>query len=130
MNPPSRLLRGLLLLVSACFLAMAAAHFLGLKYPLLFVYYDTPYYAYQDRIIAATLLPYAVMFFATSRHKLLLPYALFALWITIFGLSYINLSDELALVITDQTTRVYWLQTAVFAALALVLTLLTLKEKP
>lgn len=130
MNPPTKLLRGLLLLISAYFLAMASAHFLGLKYPLLFVYYDTPFYAYQDRIIAATLLPYAVMFFAASRHKLLLPYALFALWVTIFGLSYINQSAELALVLDGQGTQIYWLQTAAFAALALVLTLLTIKEKP
>ena len=130
MHPPSKLLRGLLLLVSAFFLTMATAHFLGLKYPLLFVYFDTPYYAYQDRIIAATLVPYAIMFFATSRHKLLLPYVLVALWITILGLSYINQSAELALVLDGQSTWAYWLQTAAFAVLALILTLLTIKEKP
>ncbi len=130
MNPPSILLRSLLLLISAYFLAMASAHFLGLKYPLLFVYFDVPFYAYQDRIIAATLVPYAIMFFAASRHKLLLPYALVALWITIFSLSYINQSAELALVLDGQSTLVYWLQTGAFAALALILTLLTIKEKP
>ncbi len=130
MHPPSNLLRGLLLVVSAFFLAMASAHFLGLKYPLLFVYYDVPFYAYQDRIIAAILLPYAILFFATSRHKLLLPYTLVALWITIFGLSYINQSADLALVLDGQSPQIYWLQTAAFAALALVLTILALKEKP
>jgi len=130
MNPPSKLLRGLILLVTAFFLSMATAHFFGLKYPLLFVYYDTPYYAYQDRIIAITLVSYAILMFAASRHRLVLPYALVALWVTIFGLSYINLSSELALVLTGQSTVVYWLQTGAFAGLAVVLTFLTVKEKP
>lgn len=30
------------------FSCMAFAHFFGIKVPVLFVYYDTPYYAYQD----------------------------------------------------------------------------------
>ena len=44
------------------FCLMAAAHFVGLKYPLVFVYYDTPFYAYQDKIISFAVLAYASLF--------------------------------------------------------------------
>ncbi len=36
----------------AYFVAMAIAHWVGFKVPVLFIYYDTPYYAYQDKIIS------------------------------------------------------------------------------
>jgi hypothetical protein len=36
----------------AYFLAMSAAHFTSFKVPVLFIYYDTPFYEYQDKIIS------------------------------------------------------------------------------
>ena len=40
------------------FCCMAIAHFFGIKLPILFVYYDTPYYAYQDKIVAVAVVAY------------------------------------------------------------------------
>lgn len=129
MSPSSGMLRPLLLICVAYFLAMACAHFLGLKYPLLFVYYDTPYHAYQDRIISFMLVTYAILFFAAARIREMVPYALVAIWVTVAGLSYINQSNELALVLKEQSAVYYWLQTALFGAISAVLTLLYLRER-
>jgi hypothetical protein len=46
MNPP--LLEYALLAGMVCFCCMAVAHYFGIKQPLLFVYYDTPFYACED----------------------------------------------------------------------------------
>jgi hypothetical protein len=51
-NPSPALLRLALWAGAAYFCCMAVAHFFGLKYPLLFVYYDVPFFAYQDKIIS------------------------------------------------------------------------------
>lgn len=113
MNSP--LLRYLLLAGVFIFCAMAAAHATGLKVPLLFVYYDTPYYAYQDRIISFCLLTYACLFYLAARHSLAVPTALCALAITVLGLSAVNFSEALSAVLDKQGTGVYWAQTGVFA---------------
>ena len=128
--PPNTPLRLMLLICVAFFASMATAHFLGLKWPVLFVYYDTPYYAYQDRIIAFTLVSYAILFFAAARERVVVPYALVSIWVTILGLSYINLSPELhEVLIPTQGTGIYWLITASFAGLAFVLTMLWHQER-
>lgn len=49
------------------FLAVALVHATGLKVPGLFVYYNVPSYAYQDRIIAFLAFGWAVMFYHTGR---------------------------------------------------------------
>ena len=67
------LLRYSLLLGVVLFCTMAAAHFFGLKYPLLFVYFDTPFYAYQDKIIAFTLVTYACFFYSATRAPQITP---------------------------------------------------------
>jgi hypothetical protein len=126
---PSQPLRLLLLICVAFFLCMGIAHFFGIKVPVLFVYYDTPFYAYQDRIISFSLVSYACLFFAASRDRAIVPLALVALWVTVLGLSYVNQSAELAEVLETQVTTIYWLQTAAFAGLAVVLTFLTLRER-
>ena len=100
---------------------MAAAHFLGLKYPLLFVYYDTPFYAYQDKIISFAVLAYASLFYAAIRHIQVVPMALFALGVTVLGLSFVNISSDLQIVLQGQRTVIYWLQTGFFAVYFLVL---------
>jgi hypothetical protein len=127
--PPSPPLKSLLLVLVVYFLAMSAAHFFGLKFPLLFVYYDTPYYAYQDRIISFTLVSYALLFHAASRNRSLLPYVLISVWTTVAGLAAINRSGELALVLEGQGTGAYWLQTALYGGIAAVLTLLYIRER-
>ncbi len=129
MQAPSQPLRSLLWICVAYFVSMGTAHFFGIKLPLLFVYFDTPFYAYQDKIIAFTLITYVSLFVAAARHRVMVPYALASFWGTVLGLSAVNLSGSLAEVLEGQGTSVYWVQVALFAALAATLTWLYLLEK-
>lgn len=127
MNPP--VLRYALLAGVAYFCCMAVAHYFGIRLPLLFVYYDTPFHAYQDRIIAFAVLAYAALFYAASRHRVVVPAALFALGVTVLGLASVNLSDALTSVLADgQTTTAYWIQTGLIAAYFLLLLVLYLRR--
>jgi hypothetical protein len=111
-----RLLRWSLWAGVAYFCCMAAAHYLGLKVPLLFVYYDTPFHAYQDKIIAFAVVAYVCLFATAARHRVAVPAALVALGVTVAGLASVNLSDALAAVLDGRSTAAYWLQTGLIAA--------------
>ena len=124
MTPPSFLLRGLLLICVVFFVCMGLAHFFGAKIPVLFVYWDPPFYAYQDKIISFTLITYTALFFGASRHQVMVPYALVSIWGTVIGLALVNMSSALAEVLNGGTTLWYWLITAAFGGLAVVLTAL------
>jgi len=54
----TQILRILLFAGIAYFCCMSLAHFFGFKVPILFIYYDTPYYAYQDKIISFAVVAY------------------------------------------------------------------------
>ncbi|KAE9632744.1 hypothetical protein [Parasedimentitalea maritima] len=104
------------------FCCMAAAHFFGLKYPLLFVYYDTPFYGYQDKIISFAVLAYVALFYQAARRRDAVLTALVVMGVTILGLSSVNLSEALAEVLTSgQSTMPYWIQVALFAGYWLAL---------
>ena len=99
----------------AYFCCMAVAHFFGLKVPLLFVYYDVPFHAYQDKIISFAVVAYACLFASAARERSVVPVALLALAVTVLGLSAVNVSDALSYVLDGRSTQAYWLQTALFA---------------
>lgn len=100
----------------AYFCCMAVAHFFGLKYPLLFVYYDVPFHAYQDKIISFAVVAYVCLFATAARHPVAVPAALVALGVTVAGLAAVNCSEALATVLAGRSTRAYWLQTGLIAA--------------
>ncbi|MAZ21050.1 hypothetical protein [Roseovarius sp.] len=125
---PNLLRLGLLASV-AYFIAMSIAHFFGIKVPILFVYYDTPFYAYQDKIIAFAVVSYIGLFYAASRDIKTVPIALIVLGLTVLGLISVNLSDALASVLADgQSTWPYWAQTGMLAGIWAVLTLLYIRR--
>ena len=129
MNSPA--LRWSLLAGVAYFCAMALAHFFGLKQPMLFVYYDTPYYAYQDKIISFAVLAYAGLFFAAAKDRSVVPIALTVLCLTVMGLSFVNSSSDLKAVLKEgQTTAPYWIQTGLFSLYFALLVVLHAKSKP
>jgi hypothetical protein len=99
----------------AYFCCMAVAHFFGLKYPLLFVYYDVPFHAYQDKIISFAVVAYVCLFANAALHRIAVPAAIVALGVTVLGLSSVNVSDALGSVLDGRSTRVYWLQTGLIA---------------
>ncbi len=106
----------------AYFCCMASAHFFGVKVPVLFVYYDTPFYAYQDKIISFAVCAYVALFYSASQHRSAAPGAIIVLALTILGLSAVNLSDDLASVLSEgQSTVPYWLQTVAIGLYLVVL---------
>ena len=122
-------LRYALLAGVAYFVAMAGAHFFGVKQPLLFVYYDTPFYAYQDKIISFAVIAYAALFWCAARNRSVVPAALFVLAVTVGGLSAVNVSEALADVLRPgQATWPYWVQTGLIAAYFVWLLALYLRQ--
>ncbi|MFM7138641.1 MAG: hypothetical protein ACKO1M_16490 [Planctomycetota bacterium] len=115
-KPPPVLLRLALWAGAAYFCCMATAHFFGLKYPLLFVYYDVPFYAYQDKIISFAVVAYICLFVNAALNRSAVPAALVALGVTVLGLSAVNGSDALGSVLDGRSTLAYWLQTGLIAA--------------
>ena len=113
----------------AYFGCMAIAHYFGIKVPVLFVYYDTPFYAYQDKIISFAVCAYIALFYSASQHRSVALNAIIVLAITVLGLSSVNCSDALAEVLQEgQSTLPYWLQTGAIAFYLLVLTMSYIKD--
>jgi ABC-type enterochelin transport system permease subunit len=127
---PSSLTRWAFLAGAVYFLCMATAHFFSFKYPLLFVYWDTPFYAYQDKIISFSVIAYAGLFYLASRSREAATIASLVMVLTVIGLAAVNLSSDLALVLDpNQSTWAYWVQTALFASYAMVLVILTVRDR-
>ncbi len=105
----------------AYFCCMATAHFFSIKVPLLFVYWDVPFHAYQDKIIAFAVVAYVCLFAAAALHREAVPFALAALGVTVLGLAAVNLSSDLAAVLQGRSTLAYWIQTGLIAAYFLLL---------
>jgi hypothetical protein len=114
-NPPPVLLRLALWAGAAYFCCMAVAHFFGLKYPLLFVYYDVPFYAYQDKIISFAVVAYICLFVNAALDRSAVPAAIVALGVTVLGLGAVNGSSDLRTVLAGRSTLAYWLQTGLIA---------------
>ena len=125
----SSLTRLALLAGCAYFTCMAIAHFFGIKVPLLFVYYDTPFHAYQDKIISFAVTAYIGLWYVASKSRDAVPVALIVLALTVLGLSSVNMSPTLTDLLTeDQSTTPYWLQTALIAGYWVVLVVLWRKD--
>lgn len=111
------------------FCCMAIAHFFTIKVPILFVYYDTPFYAYQDKIISFAVCAYIALFYSASQHRSVALNAIIVLAITVAGLSFVNVSNALASVLQEgQSTIPYWLQTGAIAGYLLILLVLYIKD--
>ena len=121
----SKLLKFSLLFGCLYFVCMSVAHFFGIKVPILFVYFDTEYFAYQDKIISFAVTAYIALFYLASKDRKNVPVALIVLGITTLGLTSINLSPQLKVAMTSgQTLLPYWLETAFIASYLVVLTVL------
>ncbi|MCB9800549.1 MAG: hypothetical protein H6757_07315 [Candidatus Omnitrophica bacterium] len=125
-----KILKGSLLVLSFYFVCMALAHFFSLKYPLLFVYYDVPFYAYQDKIISFSLIAYAILFYHAAHHRFLVPSVLVLAGVTVLGLASINVSEDLHRVLNPgQAAAPYWLQTGLFLLILIFLWVLYRKDE-
>ncbi|PUB79696.1 MAG: hypothetical protein DBP02_21895 [gamma proteobacterium symbiont of Ctena orbiculata] len=116
-------------LESLIFAAWQLHIFFGIKVPVLFVYYDTPFYAYQDKIISFAVCAYIALFYSASQHRSVALNAIIVLAVTVLGLSSVNLSSSLASVLEEgQSTLPYWLQTGAIAFYLVALVVLYIKD--
>lgn len=113
----------------AYFVCMAIAHFVGLKAPLLFIYYDTPFYAYQDKIISFAVCAYIGLFWSAAFDRSAAKIAILVLAITVLGLTSVNTSEALASVMSpEQSTAPYWAQTLAIGIYLLLLVFLYIRD--
>ncbi len=129
MNKDELILKYSFLVCTFYFVCMAIAHFFGIKLPILFVYYDTPFYAYQDKIISFCVVTYAIFFFGAYKNLSIAPYAILSMIATVLGLSLINFSDALKSVLDGGTTIFYWLQTGMITSILVWLLVFYLRTK-
>jgi hypothetical protein len=96
----ARLLRASLLAGAAYFAAVALAHTVGVKLPVLFIYFNLPSQSYQDQIIGFLALGWAAFFHAAARdpqaNRPLVATILAAGLAAVLGLAAINLRTDFA----------------------------------
>lgn len=120
------LLKTLLLAGFAYFFSMAAAHMIGWKAPGLFIYFDIPSYAYQDRIISVLAMGWSLFFLQAGlnpvRNTHTIRTLLTAGLLALIGLSVNTMTTDFAL-LNPAASEVYiWIQiTGLFVYLLLLL---------
>ncbi len=116
MKKSSEILRVSVLAGSVYFSLVAAAHLTDLKIPGLFIYFELPSYAFQDRIVALFALGWAVFFYTASKDPLKYIGLVNAIIIVgaaaIFILCFINLSTNFSSLNKSTDIKIIWLQTA------------------
>ena len=110
------------------FFTVSVVHFLGIKLPMFFIYYNVDSYVYQDRIISVVSFICAV--FLYSGYKLskttleIVKYIIVAEFVAIFGLIVNNFTR-----LDFRTNLIYWLEIGVLILYLLSLILFYSKSK-
>jgi hypothetical protein len=102
-----------------------------MKIPGLFIYFDVPSYAYQDRIIAFLSLGWSILFWILAldpgQNRRMLAGILVMGSAGVFGLGYINLTTDFSSLQAGLRPGVYWVETAFLAGYLILLVILTLR---
>lgn len=116
MKKNSEILRVSVLAGSVYFSLVAVAHLSGLKIPGLFIYFELPSYAFQDKIVALFALGWAVFFYTASKDPLKYIKLVEAIIISgaaaIIILFIINLSTDFSSLNKLIDIKIIWLQTS------------------
>ena len=111
---PLTRLRASLRLGAAYFFLVAAAHIMALKVPVLFVYFNVPSYAYQDKLIALFAFGWGVFLCAGgARRERVLDTARSALWAGVgglLGLGVINVVTDFHALAADVHPGIFWVE--------------------
>jgi len=116
MNRNRQVLRLLLLAGGVYFALVSAAHLIGMKVPGLYIYFNVPSTAYQDRIISLMAFGWAVFFTtgaADPDNKALVRAILIAGAGAIAGLCVVNLTTDFESLSPDIYVPVFWLESTV-----------------
>jgi hypothetical protein len=125
MNRSVVILKLLLLAGALYFLAVAIVHMLGTKVPMLFVYFNVPSYAYQDRIISFLSFGWSAFLFSAALDPLQNRHAVKAILIAglsaTFGLNVINAVTDFHTLSPDIDPSVFRMETLGLSAYVAVL---------
>jgi hypothetical protein len=134
MNRNLLILKWSLFAGSLYFLCVSAAHMLGMKLPLLFVYFNVPSYSYQDRIISFLAFGWALFFFTAStdpqKQSALVKAILIAGAAAAAGLSAINFTTDFRTLDPAIQPSIFWVETAGLFLYWLWLVILWLRAAP
>ena len=123
-----KLLKSFLFLLSGYFFLISGAHMVGVKLPLLFVYFDVPSYAYQDRIISFFAFGWGVFLATAARDPMgnrpLVQAVIIAGLVAIIWLAINNLVTDFSGLQAGLRLWAYWAQTGILALIVLCLFLL------
>ncbi|MCB9235604.1 MAG: hypothetical protein H6581_28365 [Bacteroidia bacterium] len=116
MKNHAKVLRISILAGSVYFIAIAAVHFLQIKIPGFYIYFDVPSSAYQDKIISLLAFGWGMAFFMSSQmisQGVIRPFGfmLLAGLFSIIALSVINLSTEIIQYNPYASVSIFWLET-------------------
>lgn len=111
------------------FLAIAMVHMIGLKVPGLYIYFNTPSFLYQDRIIGLLVFGWACFFWMISQQLHLARYVLLPLFVALGVLALINVSTDFEGAARDVGTWPYWLEWCGLCIYGIILLLLVRRYK-
>lgn len=120
MSTDQKILKGLLFAGAVYFAAISTVHMLGIKVPMLFIFFNVPSNAYQDRIISFLAFGWAVFLFTAftdpQKNSALVKAILVAGAGALIGLSIINSFTDFQSLDPAINVNIFWLETAgVFA---------------
>jgi len=111
-----RILKWSLFAGALYFFSVSIAHLLGLKIPVLFIYFNVPSYAYQDRIISFLAFGWAVFFFTAftdpQKNSALVKAILVAGAGALIGVGFINSTTDFQALDPAINVVVFWLEAA------------------
>jgi hypothetical protein len=109
------ILKWSLLLGAVYFMLVSIAHLLGIKIPLLFIYYDLPSMVYQDIIISFLSFGWAIFLLTAALNpgeNINLIRGIIATGIVaVFGLGYINIFMDFHDFANHVSVKYYWYET-------------------
>lgn len=133
MNKNTQVLRWLLFAGSVYFFLVATFHMIGIKIPPLFIYYNVPSYAYQDRIIAFLAFGWSVFLFTAFlnpiKNRMLIQAILVAGAGAVIGLEIINMFTKFEYISSIINPTIFRLETLGLAVYLVSLTIFYSKFK-
>ncbi len=134
MSVSQKILKRSLLIGAIYFFLVSAAHMFNIKVPMLFIYFNMPSYAYQDKIISFLAFGWAMFLYAGFRSvnkNIMEPvkYILFAGAVGIVNLSIVNISTDFNNFSKDIKPFIFWVETFFLSGYLILLTVLYYSAK-
>lgn len=128
MSSREKILSWALFAGSAYFLCVSIVHFLSIKVPFLFIYFNVPSYAYQDRIISFFSFGWSVFLFIAARKPSeqmpLVSGIIFSGVVAIVALSIINSQTNFHALDPSISPGIFWLESGLLLAYLLLIIVL------